>query len=124
MLQKELFNLIKKELVYLGTLLLIAILIFKISFFRESFLGTLRVVLSLFWLFVLPGYAVMLYWNDKLHFIERFLIGIGVSAAIIGILSYYFGISGLNIKYHTILLPSLLIALGITITILKKTKIS
>ena len=113
--------LLVKELKYVGLLFIIVIITFKIAFFKENIISLIRSVLSLFWLFVLPGYFLMLYWKEKLEFTERFIIGIVLSAAIIGIFSYYLGLIGLNIKYHTILLPLILILIGVIINF-RKTK--
>jgi len=116
-LKKEVFDQIKKELKYIGILFLLALLIFKIAFFKEDLVALLRNVLSLFWLFALPGYFIMLYWKENLGFLERFIIGIAMSAAIIGISSYYLGLIGLNIKYHAIILPLVLIFIGIGVNL-------
>jgi hypothetical protein len=118
-LKKEVFEDMKKELMYIGLLFIIALVVFKIAFFKEEVTVLLRTVLSLFWLFVLPGYFILLYWKEKLGFMERFIVGIMVSAAIIGIASYYIGLIGLNIKYHTALLPLVLIIIGIVAAIRK-----
>ncbi|MBI2135297.1 hypothetical protein HYU09_04870 [Candidatus Woesearchaeota archaeon] len=114
-MKKEAFEIIKKEAIYLGLLILLALAIFKIAFFREDLLVLSRTVLSLFWLFVIPGYVIMLYWSEKLGFVERFVIGIFVSASVVGILSYYLGLIGLNIKYHAVVLPIVLILSGIAL---------
>ncbi len=114
-LKKEAFELIKKELKYVFLLFLLAFIIFKIAFYKENIIILLRSVASIFWLFVLPGYFIMLYWNEKLDFIERIIIGIGFAAAIIGISSYYLGLAGLNIKFHAIILPPIIILAGIII---------
>jgi uncharacterized membrane protein len=111
-LKKEVFNELKKELQYIGLLFLIILIMFKIVFFKENFIVLLRLVFSLFWLFVLPGYFLMFYWKEKLNFIERFVIGIALSVAIIGTFSYYLGLFGLHIKFQTILLPLVLIIAG------------
>lgn len=111
-MKKEVFDSLKKELQYIGILFLLALAIFKIAFFKEEFIVLFRNVLSLFWLFVLPGYFAMLYWQEKLEFMERFIIGIILSAGITGIISYYLGLIGLNIKYHTILLPLVIMGVG------------
>ena len=116
-MKKKVFD--SLELKYIGILFLLALIIFKIAFFKENLIVLLRNVLSLFWLFVLPGYFIMLYWKEKLSFAERFVIGIALSAAIIGIFSYYLGLMGLNIKYHTIVLPLVLILVGIVINLRK-----
>ena len=118
-MKKEVFNYIIKELMYVGLLFLLALVVFKIAFFKENLTVLIRMVLSLFWLFVLPGYFIMLYWKEKLGFIERFVVGIFISASVVGIASYYLGLFGLNIKYHTILLPLALIVLGIFVNIRK-----
>ena len=112
-LKKEVFNVIKKEMQYIGLLFLVFLVIFRIVFFKENLIVLFRIVLSLFWLFVLPGYFIMLYWREKIDFIERFIIGIALAAGIIGISSYYLGLAGLNIKYHTFILPLGLILVGI-----------
>jgi len=111
-LKKEVFEKIKKEAISLIIVLGIFLIIFKLVFFKESFTIILKVVFSIFWLFVLPGYLIMYYWHQKLEFIERLIVGIALSAAFIGIFSYYFGILGINIKFHTILLPIILIIIG------------
>jgi|TARA_B100001971_G_C18265562_1_gene591865 uncharacterized membrane protein len=116
-LKKEVFEQVKEELKYIGILFLLVLIIFKIAFFKEEIIVLLRNVLSLFWLFALPGYSIMLYWKEKLGFLERFVIGIVLSAAIIGISSYYLGLIGLNIKYHTIVLPLVLILIGTAINL-------
>ena len=116
-MKKEVFELVKKELQYVGILFLLVLIIFKIAFYKENLIVLFRNVLSLFWLFALPGYFIMLYWKEKLGFLERFIIGIALSAAIIGIFSYYISLIGLNIKYHAIVLPLVLILIGIAINL-------
>lgn len=116
-MKKEIFDL--KELKYLGILFLLALIIFKIAFFKENIVVLIRTVVSLFLLFALPGYFIMLYWKEKIDFLERFVVGISLSAAIIGIFSYYTGLLGLDIKYHMFLLPVVLILIGIIINIRK-----
>ena len=118
-MKKEVFDMIKKELQHIGLLFLTAIVIFKIVFFKEDLIVLFRTVFSLFWLFALPGYFIMLYWHEKIDFMERFIIGIALAAGIIGILSYYSGLMGLNIKYHTIVLPLGLILAGILFNLRK-----
>ncbi len=118
-MKREVFDKIKKELLHIGLIFILSFIIFEVAFYKENLAVLLRTVLSIFWLFVLPGYFIMLYWHDKLEFFERFLIGIALSAGVIGIASYYIGLIGLNIKYHTFILPLILILLGITISLKK-----
>ena len=119
-MKKEIFDLIKKELQYIFLLFILSLIIFKIAFFKENMSVLLRNILSVFWLFVLPGYFMMIYWKEKLGFTERFIIGVAISAAIIGIFSYYLGLIGLNIKYYYILLPIALVIIGIFFNLSKK----
>ena len=111
-LKKEAFDLLKKEGLYVLYFFLISLLIFKIAFFNDSIVVTLRTVLSIFGLFVAPGYFIMLYWHEKLDFVQRMLVGVMLAAGLMGIISYYLGLTGLNIKFHTILLPMLTIISG------------
>src|SRR3989338_5664716 len=114
-LKKEIFNFIGKELKYISIVFVLVFIALKMAFYKESLLVVLRASVSLFWLFVLPGYFLMLYWREKLQFLERLIIGIALAAAAIGIVSYYLGLAGLHIKYHAVLLPTLLIVVGIAV---------
>lgn len=105
---------------YLGTLFIIIFIIFKIIYYKDSFIVSLRFAAALFWMFVLPGYFVMIYWKEKLDFTERLIIGIGLSAAVVGIASYYLGLIGLNISYHGYILPAVIIAAGFLLPHYKK----
>jgi len=118
-LRKEAFDIMKKELKYIGLLFLVFLVIFRVVFFKENLVVLFRLVLSLFWLFALPGYFMMLYWMEKIDFTERFIIGIVLAAGLIGIVSYYLGLAGLNLKYHAAILPLVLILAGIVINLKK-----
>ena len=117
-LSKKLFNI--RELKYLGLLFLIFYLIFIIAFFRNNLLNTLRVVFSIFWILIIPGYFITFYWKGKIGFLERVIIGTAMAGIVLGVVSYYFGLFGLNIKYHLFLIPTLLIVSGIFLSLLKK----
>jgi len=116
-LKKEVFD--KKELMDIAVFFVLSLILFKIIFFKEDLAVLLKAVLSLFWMFVLPGYFIMLYWKDKMDFVERLIIGVALSAAVTGVLSYYIGLAGLNLKYHFILIPSLSIIVGLFFSLRK-----
>ena len=118
-MEKEAFEKLKKEAIYIGMIFVVVLISFKIAFFRENIAVLLRNVLSLFWLFALPGYFIMFYWREKLGFLERFTIGFMLSAAVIGIFSYYFGLLVINIRLHALLLPLILILVGAAISFRK-----
>ncbi len=118
-LKKLIFNigerergLLKKELIYLLIALVSGIVLFKLVFYNENFANVLGFVSSLFWLFVVPGYFIMLYWEKSLDFLERVIIGTALGIGLEGILSYYIGLFGLNIKFHSWVLPLVLIGIG------------
>ena len=119
-MKEILFKPLQKEMAKLVVLFIISLFAFKVAFYKENILVLLKTVGSLFWLFVIPGYALMYYWHDTFNFFIRILIGIGLSAALTGILSYYFGVFVLPIKYHGIILPIILIIVGVFINKIKK----
>lgn len=119
-MKKEDFDAIKRELRHIGLIFLLSLIIFKIAFFKENIVVLLRNVVSLFWLFVLPGYFIMLYWKEQLGFAERFVISIMLSAAVIGMASYYLGLIGLDLRFHSIILPPILMLVGIIIFLKRK----
>ena len=110
---KELVNKIKKELIYIGILFAAGIIIFKIAFFKEDILFILKTVFAFFWIFVLPGFFIMYYWHEKTDILERVIIGIVLSAALMGVSSYYIGILGVHIKYHGFILPLFYLIVGV-----------
>lgn len=105
---------------YFIYLLALFIVLFKIAFYNDSLMVILRSVFSIFWLFIIPGYFGMLYWHGKLDFIQRALIGSAVAAGLIGTISYYLGLAGLNLKYHAFILPPLVIVLGFLLANMKR----
>lgn len=113
MVKNELIIKMKKELIYLGLTLVGGIIVFKILFYNESIINVIRTITSLFWLFVIPGFALMYYWHEKLEFVERLVIGTVLGIAVIGIASYYIALIGFNVKYHWLLPFIFLLAAGI-----------
>ena len=112
-IEEEKLRLLKKEGVYLAIALVAGIILFKIIFYNETFVNIIRFVASLFWLFAIPGYVLMLYWEKKIDFIERIIIGTALGVGLGGILSYYLGLFGVNVRFHAIILPLVLIGIGI-----------
>ena len=119
-LKKEDLIRIKKEGIYLGLFLLSIIVIFKIVFFNELFSKIISMSLSLFWLFILPGFSIMYYWKDELDFLERLVIGTAIGLGIVGSASYYLGLIGWNIEYQTILLPPIILIISMLVNFRRK----
>ena len=103
---------IRREGMMLLAVLLIALVGFRIVFYNESMLVIARVVASIAWLFILPGFAILYYWHEKLEFAERLIAAVPLSTVLVAIPSYYLGLLGLHIMYHGILLPLIVIAIG------------
>lgn len=120
-MEQELKNKILKEVGLLGILFFAALIIFKIVFYNESIFVVLRVVASLYWLFVIPGFCFMYLWQD-LRFYERLIIGCVIGLVIMGAVSYYVGILGLHTKYHTVFLPLLIMLPTLAYLYFKKSR--
>jgi uncharacterized membrane protein len=116
---KQLIERLKEEGLYLGVMFAVILIIFKIIFYKESILSLVRLIFSLYYIILLPGYFIMIYWIDKIDFKERFVLSVVVGTIVIGLLSYYIGINGLNIKFHVIPLP-LIVIVGSIILNLRK----
>ncbi|MFH1317244.1 MAG: hypothetical protein ABII01_07020 [Candidatus Woesearchaeota archaeon] len=110
-MDEKLMNKIRNEGIYVLILLVISLVLFKIVFFKESIFVILRTVVSLYWLFIIPGIAMMYYWHDKLGFFERFVVGTALSLGLFIIFSYNISIMGLHIKWHVLVYP-ILVLLG------------
>ena len=121
-MRKEAFEQMKKELMMMAVLFILTLLAFKAVFLQEDFFVVFRAVTAIFWILVVPGFAVMSYWQEELKFYERLIIGIGIGTVLTGLLSYYAGLMGLNIKYHMILLPLAIVLAGLAIAATRKYK--
>lgn len=103
----------KKDNICLLALLIAILLIFKIVFYKDTIINSVKISFAIMWIMIIPGYTFMLYWREHLNFIERAVIGSCASAGMYGILSYYLGIIGVHVKYHIFILPVLFIVIGV-----------
>ena len=106
-MNKELIKKIKIELIYILSIFILFLIVFKVFFNKESFIIIFRFIIAFFWLFVLPGFFIMYYWYRELDFIERFIIGTALGFAIIGIIGYNLGLFNIRMKIQIIFLPLL-----------------
>jgi uncharacterized membrane protein len=104
---------VKQEALKLALLFISLAVITKLVLYNESILVVLRLIASMYWIFIIPGFLIMYHWKDHLDFVQRLLIGFAFSAAVIGISSYYLGLAGIHIKYHFMILPTAVIIFGI-----------
>jgi len=107
---------LKKELIWLTVSFVLAISMLKIIFIKEQIIVIIKITASLFWMFLLPGYVLLLPWKDRLDFLSRSIMGFVLGAALFGLISYSFSILGLHVKYHGLLLPLLFVGIGIAST--------
>jgi uncharacterized membrane protein len=104
---------VKSEIKMLGIGFVALVIILFVAFSKSTVLEVLRTAFALYWIFVLPGYALSL--CSRQGFVERLIIGIGVQTAVFGLLSYYFGLAGWHIATHGIVLPLFSIIFGMVI---------
>lgn len=111
-MENEIIKLARKEIKFAAAAFVAVAIILKIAYYRESSFEVLRTAAALFWLFVLPGYAMTLYWQGKIGFIERIALGAVAAMALNGILSYYLGLAGLKLQNQTLILPAAVIIIS------------
>lgn len=102
----------KKEVQYLIGLLIAIIIFSKIVFYKESIGTIIQLIASLFYLLILPAFAWLYYWHKELSFMHRFIISFAASLAIVGILGYYFGLIGIDLKTFAYYAPAVIIISG------------
>ncbi len=104
---------VKNELLSLGIALVVLAVILKIAFYKDAVWNIIKMAGALFWLYVLPGYAILLHWSESLDFLERLIIGSVIGGVVVAALSYYVGLMGIHLKYHGIILPVIIIGVSL-----------
>ncbi|HIH32361.1 TPA: hypothetical protein HA235_06675 [Candidatus Woesearchaeota archaeon] len=113
---------LRKEIINVLLCVITLIIITQIAYFKENFLAVSKISLSIAYLYIIPGYALMLYWFDKIPFFQRLFFGTSIGIGVVGFLSYYIGMAGIHIKYHHIIFPPVLIIIGILGYVMQKKK--
>ena len=106
----------------LGALLALFIFL-KITYYKESLAVVGKVSATMWYTFILPGYAILFAAGKELSWTERLVLGGGAGIGLISILSYYAGLLGLHIKYHAIVLPTSIILIAFIIQFLQSTRL-
>jgi hypothetical protein len=104
---------LKEEGISLIILLATFTVILQLVFFKEPILNTIRVSLSIFWMFLFGGFMIFYYWFSEFSFVERIVLGIALSSAAVGIAGYYAGLIGIHTSVHGILIPLIETAIGL-----------
>ena len=90
----------------------ILIILLKAAFYQEPLLSVIRIVASLYWLFLLPGMALSYFFFRDVTAVERIIISFIMGAACVGLILYFSGLLGVNLKYMSWLGPILVIGIA------------
>ncbi len=103
-----------KELQYLALIFLLLLVIFKIHYYKESISVMLNLTFSHFYLFIIPGYCLMLYYFDKLEFYQRFAIGLGLGYGVQPLTLYLINVTTeVNILKYNYYISGTMIIIGV-----------
>ncbi len=89
---QKLNEIIKSEAKNILIFLVLFFIFWKIIYYKESVFVILKLTLAHFYLFIMPGYLLMLYFYEKLNFVYRLILGICLGYAIQNFLVYYINI--------------------------------
>jgi hypothetical protein len=102
------------ELKHLGLILLVMFIFFKLHYNKESIGVLVKLALAHFFLFIVPGYCLMLYYFERLDFFERFFIGLGLGYGVQPLILYTINvIIEVNILQYNKIVSIGMIILGI-----------
>jgi len=117
----ELKDTLKEELKYLGISFLVVFVILKAFYYKESVWNILLLVIGLYYLFVMPGYMLLLTFKDKIPATARLVLGLGIGLGAETIIAYYLNmIFGIPVFPYYNIYPVILAAAGIGLFIRKK----
>ena len=103
---------IKQEAAWLAAAFAVLFIIIYIAYRDESIIVVARTAAAIYWLFIIPGYAVMFHWGAHLGFIERIVAGTVAAMVVVGVASYYLGLMGLKLQNQTLILPAAVIVIS------------
>lgn len=103
---------LKQEAKWLAATFAVFLIIVYIAYRDESVAVVARTAAAIYWLFVIPGYAVMFHWRDHLGFVERVVVGTVAAMVVAGVSSYYLGLIGLKLQNQTLVLPAAVILIS------------
>ena len=103
---------LRHEAKWLAATFAVFLVILYIAYRDESIVVVARTAAAIYWLFVIPGYAIMLHWRSQLGFIERVVVGTVAAMVAVGVASYYLGLIGLKLQNQTLILPALVIIIS------------
>lgn len=78
--------------------------------------------MSFYWLFIIPGQVMLFNFKDTFDFKVRLILGTVLGLGIYGILSYYIGLMGIQVKYHWAIIPFLIMLVSVIFLRIKNKK--
>jgi len=122
-MDNEVKNKLLKELKYLVLIFIVMLVFFKLHYNKESMVILIKLAIAHFYLFIIPGYALMLYYFDELEFFERFFIGLGIGYGVQPVLLYLINVViEVNVLRYNKVISLIMILIGIAIFYSKKFK--
>lgn len=103
---------LRQEAAWLAATFAALLAILYIAYRGESVAVVARTAATIYWLFVIPGYAVMFHWRGHLGFVERVVAGTVGAMAVAGVASYYLGLIGLKLQNQTLILPAAVVIIS------------
>lgn len=121
---------LKQDMLWLAGGIIIMSIVLKLLFPLSSITTIAKLAGGIVWLFVLPGYCIMLAMSalpkmfanrvgdmlplcHELELKERVIVGMLAAAGLLAIASYYAGILGMHIRSHALLFPAAIIIVSI-----------
>lgn len=105
---------LKNEFKKLGLVLIAMYLFLQVWYHKENPFVVARLVLAHAYLFIIPGFSLLLYLKDEISFTSRFLIGIALGYSASLLLTIYINLAvRTNISSYYWISPILLTILGV-----------
>ncbi len=104
---------VKKEFKKIAIIFAVVYLFFQLHYSKENPFTVFRLVLAHFYLFILPGYFLLLAYIKKIKFEYRLFIGAGLGYALQSYLGFFITlVFHINMKAYYLITPLVIIAVG------------
>lgn len=104
-----------------GIFVIILYAFFQIFYWKDNVWNIMLMIIGQLYLFIIPGFVLMLYFRDKISFIYRLLMGIGLGYSSNILVTYYLNLLiKVNISKFYYFIPLVLMAIGIVLLLIKK----
>lgn len=115
----------KKEIINLCISLLLFYVFWQIHYFRQNPWQVIKLTIGHFYLFILPGYFLLLKYIHQINFAYRIFIGAGIGYSLVLIIVYLLNlIFKLDIMITYIIIPIIFIVTGIIIFYIKNRRVN